>query len=64
MPLRMLFYLSVLYRSIVPEDLIYKGNEIDLPAPRFFVFYNGRETIPERSILDFTLDVSVACMLM
>ena len=54
MPLRMLFYLSVLYRSIVPEDLIYKGTEIDLPAPRFFVFYNGRETIPERSTLNLS----------
>ena len=59
MPLRMLFYLSMLYRSIVPEDLIYKGNEIYLPAPRFFVFYNGRETFPEESTLKLSTAFSM-----
>ena len=51
MPIRMLYYLASLYRSIVPEDLIYKTKLICLPAPKFFVFYNGAEPYPEESVL-------------
>ena len=51
MPLRMLFYLSVLYRSVVDEEFIYRTKMIPLPAPKFFVFYNGREPCPEESTL-------------
>ena len=47
MPLRMLFYLSMLYRRSAGEDLIYRAKLIELPAPKFFVFYNGKEPCPE-----------------
>ena len=51
MPLRMLFYLSMLYRSETEEDFIYQTKMIPLPAPKFFVFYNGKEFCPEESTL-------------
>lgn len=51
MPLRMLLYLSLLYRGEVEDDLIYRTKIIQLPAPKFFVFYNGKEPCPEESIL-------------
>ena len=51
MPLRMLFYLSMLYRSETEEDFIYQTQIIPLHAPKFFVFYNGKEPCPEESIL-------------
>ena len=47
MPLRMLFYLSMLYRPQAGEDFIYRTKMIHLPAPKFFVFYNGKEPYPE-----------------
>ena len=51
MPLRMLFYLSMLYRNSAGDDLIYREKIIKLPAPKFFVFYNGKEPCPEVSTL-------------
>ena len=51
MPLRMLFYLSLLYRETIKPDLIYRTKIIKLPAPKFFVFYNGKEPCPEESTL-------------
>ena len=51
MPLRMLFYLSLLYRGEVDENLIYRTKIIKLPAPKFFVFYNGKDPCPEESTL-------------
>ncbi|MBQ7199599.1 MAG: Rpn family recombination-promoting nuclease/putative transposase [Selenomonadaceae bacterium] len=60
MPIRMLYYLTVLYRSIVPDDLIYKEKQIKLPAPKFFVFYNGNEPCPEKSVMKLSDAFSMA----
>ena len=49
MPLRMLFYLSLLYQGQVPGDSIYREKIISLPAPKFFVFYNGKEPCRRQS---------------
>lgn len=51
MPLRMLFYMTVLYRGEVKEDLIYQTKMLNLAAPKFFVFYNGKNPYPEESTL-------------
>ena len=53
MPLRGLFYFSDLIQKFVTEKNynIYGSTLITLPTPRFVVFYNGDDTIPERSIL-------------
>ena len=53
MPLRGLFYFADLLQQFVTEKgyNIYSSNLLTLPNPRFVVFYNGDDTIPERSIL-------------
>ena len=53
MPLRELFYFSELLQKFVKEKgyNIYSSTLLSLPTPRFVVFYNGDDSIPERSIL-------------
>ena len=53
MPLRGLFYFSDLLQQFVEKKgyNIYNSTLLPLPTPRFVVFYNGDDTIPERSIL-------------
>jgi len=60
MPLRMFFYLSLLYRGSVKDDLIYRTKIIKLPAPKFFVFYNVKEPCPEESTLKLSDAFSLA----
>ena len=60
MPLRMLFYLSLLYQAQVPGDSIYRTKRIHLPAPKFFVFYNGKEPCPEESTMKISDAFSAA----
>ncbi len=53
MPLRDLFYISHLYKSIAMRDDndLYGGRLIKVPNPSFVVFYNGREDAPEAETL-------------
>ena len=52
MPLRMLNYLSQLYLNQLPrKTLIYEKELITLPAPQFYVFYNGEDPFPNYSQL-------------
>ena len=46
MPLRFLCYLGNLYRDLVDKDVIYKGTLLKIPAPEFYVLYNGTQDIP------------------
>ena len=47
MPLRMLIYLAEIYRCYVDANSVYKKELIPLPAPKFYVFYNGIEKMPD-----------------
>ena len=51
MPLRCLFYSSDMYSAITAGQNLYGTKLIQIPAPRFVVFYNGEEKRPEREIL-------------
>jgi mRNA-degrading endonuclease HigB of HigAB toxin-antitoxin module len=51
MPLRCLFYISSLYRNYVNPELIYKEKAIKMPAPKFFVFYNGEKDEPDKKLM-------------
>ncbi|MCH3958292.1 MAG: Rpn family recombination-promoting nuclease/putative transposase [Selenomonas sp.] len=51
MPLRCLFYISKLYQKIVDERLAYRERVVKIPAPKFYVFYNGAKDEPEESEL-------------
>ncbi len=50
MPLRDLYYLSELLSKTIPHDHTYRSNPVRIPAPRFFVFYNG-ETPAEDKVV-------------
>ncbi len=53
MPLRGLFYLSGLYRGYIAANRldIYSRVQLHLPVPRYIVFYNGTDTVAERTEL-------------
>ncbi len=51
MPLRDLFYINDMYKKEAFGKDIYGYRQIELPAPRFVVFYNGRKEAPEKQIL-------------
>lgn len=46
MPLRMLLYVSQIYRRIVSQKALYQRKTTKLPAPQFYVLYNGPEDLP------------------
>ena len=60
MPLRGLFYFSSLYKKYVAENNIdiYSSKRAQIPIPRYIIFYNGRQEMPER----YTLRLSDAFM--
>ena len=51
MPLRDLFYVADLLQNFVKDYNLYARSLIKIPAPRFIVFYNGKEQQPERRVL-------------
>lgn len=51
LPLRFLLYLSDLYEKMITGKNVYGTKIIQIPAPKFIVFYNGREERPEREVL-------------
>ena len=51
LPLRNLFYVSGLYSNMTKDRNLYGSRIIELPNPKFVVFYNGQKEVPDRSIL-------------
>jgi hypothetical protein len=51
MALRMLMYVGRVYEKTVMDDGIYTTKKITIPAPEFFVFYNGEAPYPDEMIL-------------
>lgn len=53
MPVRGFLYLARLYDQYIELNGInlYTGTLKELPSPRYIVFYNGTEEVPERSVL-------------
>lgn len=47
-PLRDLLYVANLYSALVPEEKLYSSKAQKIPEPKFIVFYNGQEKVPER----------------
>jgi len=50
MPLRMLFYVAELFKQYIEpfKEKIYKLNQIELPTPKFYLFYNGKDEEKEQ----------------
>lgn len=54
LPLRYLFYVSDLYSKMTKNSNLYGSRRIAIPAPRFLIFYNGREKRAEREVLELS----------
>lgn len=50
-PLRMLFYVTMLIKKLVTTKDLYKAKGINIPSPRFVVFYNGTTDMPVKTEL-------------
>ncbi len=48
LPLRNLLYAARVYGRLVKDRMLYGSRLIKVPAPKFVVFYNGREELPEQ----------------
>ncbi len=48
MPLRDLFYVADVYSNLTKDEDLYGSQRITIPEPKFIVFYNGVENLPER----------------
>lgn len=51
MPLRDLFYISREYEALINQNALYLSTKVQIPNPRFVVFYNGTEKQPETKIM-------------
>ena len=71
MPLRMLWYVAKLYsRQLDSQEVVYRSRLIPIPAPEFYVFYNGNQDEPDYQKLHLsdafahaanTLELTVDC---
>lgn len=50
MPLRDLYYVAEELKKIAPPGVLHRTGKVQIPAPRFIVFYNGMAKQPERQI--------------
>lgn len=50
MPIRDLYYVVEELKKIAPPGTLYHRKRVQIPVPRFVVFYNGAERQPERQI--------------
>lgn len=51
LPLRYLFYISDLYSGLIRKKSLYRKTAIQIPAPRFLIFYNGKDEHVEHKVL-------------
>ncbi len=51
LPFRFLLYIASLYSSMTSDANLYGTKPIELPPPRFVIFYNGKMEQPDRKIL-------------
>lgn len=50
MPLRDLYYVVEELKKIAPPSCLHRTTKVEIPAPRFIVFYNGVTKQPERQV--------------
>lgn len=51
LPLRNLFYVSNVYSELTKDLFLYGSVPVQIPEPKFVVFYNGLENMQEREVL-------------
>lgn len=50
MPLRDFFYLANILIKRIPNEDLFRQKKVELPNPRFVVFYQGEKDLPTRSV--------------
>lgn len=48
LPLRYLMYVADLYSRMTKNENLYGSRMVKLPTPRFLIFFNGREELPDK----------------
>ena len=72
-PLRDLYYVAATYRDMIPQEKTYSSNPVRIPAPRFYMFYNGvsdmEDTVTyrlselfQRPVEDPSIELVVTCL--
>ncbi|MGI6008495.1 MAG: hypothetical protein ACOX8E_13560 [Ruminococcus sp.] len=51
LPLRFLLYISDLYSDLVKDRNLYGSRKVQIPPPRFLIFYNGEKEQPDVQVL-------------
>ena len=51
LPLRYLMYVSDIYSDMIKDDNLFGQKMVNIPPPRFLIFYNGSAPYPEQTIL-------------
>lgn len=59
LPLRYLFYSADLYSDIVKDSNLYGSKLVEIPTPKFIIFYNGMDVYPDRKELKLSSAYSV-----
>ena len=59
LPLRYLFYSADLYSDIVKDSNLYGSKLVEIPTPKFIIFYNGLDEYPDRKELKLSSAYSV-----
>ena len=54
LPLRFLIYISKLYSRMTRNANLYGIKLIRIPPPEFLIFYNGKEELPEQTMLNLS----------
>ena len=51
LPLRYLLYVSEVYAGMTKDENLYGQKIVNIPPPRFLIFYNGIDPYPEQMVL-------------
>ena len=54
LPLRFLIYIAKLYSRMTRNANLYGTKMIRIPPPEFLIFYNGKEELPDRTVLNLS----------
>ena len=54
LPLRFLIYIAKLYSRMTRNANLYGTKVIRIPPPEFLIFYNGKEELPDRTVLSLS----------
>ena len=72
-PLRDLYYVAATYKKMIPQERTYAPSRVRIPAPRFYMFYNGLSDLEDtvtyrlselfqRPVDDPSIELIVTCL--